>query len=415
MVKRVPTPSNAMQIDLYNDKSLNRSPGVNWVEAAGGLPPNVRARARAIKRKNPSWSLSRCIATAINANKYSESADDTFFPGEQRQRRTKRAGHIKANRQWEALKGRKNMANFPAKKKKVPPNKDQAATFGKKPDPNDPNAAKKSAPGAAKPGNDPLAAAQKEKDPKKRAKLLAALKKRQKSGNVKAAGKGLPPGKGKPMNFAKKQTEGKEGAASDGNRSDGALSKTIAAYKKKKAKMSPGQRKKVEARLKSSQQQLGKKVGLSNSESANVDLAGSPNTTIKRPSVLGQTGKTASQPRQYGGKFGLKAGSGPKGSSGTTSGSASTRVLEPVTPAQIAAGVSKLAVGQAITLPGGNGKVKRLSNGYQVVKMDGTFNKVFQGQSQAVLAANRLIGGRRAKDTELKKTGGTTNPGKATV
>lgn len=243
-------------------------------------------------------------------------------------------------------------------------------------------------------------------DPKKKRKIAAHIQR-----NAKKVGAATNMSN---VDLAKQQN-GKMGAASDGNRSDGALSKTIAAYKKKKKKMSSSQRKKVEARIKSSQQQLGKKVGLSNSESANVDLAGSPNTTIKRPSVLGQTGKTASQPRQLGGKFGLKAGSGPKGSSGTTSGSASTKGLEPVTPAQIAAAVSKLAIGQAITLPGGNGKVKRLSNGFQVVKMDGTFNKVFQGQSQAVLAANRLIGGRRAKDTELKKTGGTTNPGKATV
>src|ERR1044071_9489080 len=215
MEPRVHTPSDGLQIDLYNDKSLNRSPRVNWVEARGGLPPNVRARARAICRKNPSWSLSRCIATAINANKYSESADDTFFPGEQHQRRPKRAGHIKVNRQWEALKGKKkvNMANTPVK--------------------------------------DPKKEAMKEKDPKKRAKLLAALKKKQ----AAAGGSGKTTTKGN-LNFAKQQN-GKEGAASDGNRSKGSLAKTIAAYKRKKAKMSSSQRKKVEARIKSSQQQLG--------------------------------------------------------------------------------------------------------------------------------------------------------------
>lgn len=384
-----------MQIDLYDDSSLNRSPRVNWVEARGGLPKNIRARARAICRKNPEWSLSRCIATAINADKYSESADDTFFPGKQNQRRWIRKRHIKTNREWERLKGGKkvNMA-FPAKVEK-----------GKKVKPED---------------KDPKALAMKEKDPKKRAKLLAAAKKKAGGKNAPAANsgpmgaKGSKSTKGKtaPLNMAKENPKsGKMGAASDGNRSSGSLAKTVAAYKKKKKSMSSAQRKKVEARIKSSQQQLGQKVGLSADEYANVDLAG----LTKRPSSLGQTGKTASQPRQYGGRFGNKAGSGPKGSSGTSSGSTSTTEVEPVTPAQISAAISKLTIGQSITLPGGNGKVKRLDNGFQVVKMDGSFNKVFQGQSQAVLAANRLIGGRRARDTKLKKTGGTTVAGKATV
>jgi hypothetical protein len=44
--------------------SLDRSPRKNWVENSGGLPPGIRKVARAIKKRNPSWSLSRCIATA---------------------------------------------------------------------------------------------------------------------------------------------------------------------------------------------------------------------------------------------------------------------------------------------------------------------------------------------------------------
>jgi hypothetical protein len=411
MEQRAHTQSDGLQIDLYNDKSLDRSPGVNWVEARGGLPPNVRARARAIKRKNPSWSLSRCIATAINANKYSESADDTFFPGPQRQRRHKRAGHIKANRQWEALKGRKNMAeetgdainlrNFPAAARKKAAKKGQAVK--------DPKASGggsypiKNAEDAK--NAEKLFKAKKGKyDPKKKRKIAAHIKRQ---ANKVGAGVNMSN-----VDLAKQQN-GKEGAASDGNRNAGSLAKTIAAYKKKKGKMSSSQRKKVEARIKSSQQQLGQKVGLSEAPSATVDLAANSNSLTKRPSSLGQSGKTASQPRQYGGKFGNKAGSGPKGSSGTSGGSASTTQIEPVTPQQISAAVGKLAIGQAITLPGGNGKVKRLSTGYQVVKMDGSFNKVFIAQSQAVMAASRLIGGRRAKDTELKKTGGSTLAGKA--
>lgn len=248
-----------------------------------------------------------------------------------------------------------------------------------------------------------FAAKKKKYDPKKKKKIAAHIQRQAKK-------------VGANVNMANSSPKtGKMGAASDGNRSAGSLAKTMAAYKKKKKNMSSAQRKKVEARIKSSQQQLGQKVGLSSGGSDTVELAKTPNTIIKRPSSLGQLGKTASQPRQYGGKFGTKAGTGPKGSSGTSQGTASTKRHEPVTSAQIAAVISKLAVGQAVTLPGGNGKVKRLSSGYQVVKMDGSFNKVFQGQSQAVLAATRLIGGRRAKDTKLKVTGGTTAPGKVPV
>lgn len=41
----------------------------NEVARKGGLPPKVRARARAIQEANPSWSRSRCIATAISQYK----------------------------------------------------------------------------------------------------------------------------------------------------------------------------------------------------------------------------------------------------------------------------------------------------------------------------------------------------------
>lgn len=44
--------------------SLDRSPGKNWVEESGGLPPGIRKVARKLKKLYPSWSLERCIATA---------------------------------------------------------------------------------------------------------------------------------------------------------------------------------------------------------------------------------------------------------------------------------------------------------------------------------------------------------------
>ena len=96
------------QIDLYNDAPLNKSPKKNWVEKRGGLPPNVRARARAIKRKNPSWPLSRCIATAINANKLAASTGGELeFHGKQKDGPAALARHTAATAHWEAMKGRK--------------------------------------------------------------------------------------------------------------------------------------------------------------------------------------------------------------------------------------------------------------------------------------------------------------------
>lgn len=49
--------------------SLDRSPRSNWVEESGGLPPGIRKVARAIKKRNPSWSLQRAIATAWSMSK----------------------------------------------------------------------------------------------------------------------------------------------------------------------------------------------------------------------------------------------------------------------------------------------------------------------------------------------------------
>lgn len=45
---------------------LNRSPLKNWVEKHGGLPTYINSVATAILRENPSWSISRVIATAVN-------------------------------------------------------------------------------------------------------------------------------------------------------------------------------------------------------------------------------------------------------------------------------------------------------------------------------------------------------------
>lgn len=45
---------------------LNKSKLKNWVEKNGGLPTYINSIATAILRTNPSWSISRVIATAVN-------------------------------------------------------------------------------------------------------------------------------------------------------------------------------------------------------------------------------------------------------------------------------------------------------------------------------------------------------------
>lgn len=45
---------------------LNRSKLKNWVEKHGGLPTYINSLALAMLRNNPSWSVSRAIATAVN-------------------------------------------------------------------------------------------------------------------------------------------------------------------------------------------------------------------------------------------------------------------------------------------------------------------------------------------------------------
>ena len=59
--------------------------------------------------------------------------------------------------------------------------------------------------------------------------------------------------------------------------------------------------------------------------------------------------------------------------------------------------VNSLAVGESIELPGNKGKIKRIAGGYQVVKGDGTFNKVFKNASDAINMANDIVSGRKGK------------------
>lgn len=68
------------------------------------MPPRVRAIARAVRRKNPGWPLSRCIAVAINAVKYSAATGDSKLPGRQNERPDTVAAHQAAAADWAAKK-----------------------------------------------------------------------------------------------------------------------------------------------------------------------------------------------------------------------------------------------------------------------------------------------------------------------
>lgn len=76
----------------------------NWVAKAGGLPDRVRAIARAVQRKNPSWTLSHCIAVAVNAIKYSAATGDSKLPGRQNEHPDVVEAHAAAVGDWEAKK-----------------------------------------------------------------------------------------------------------------------------------------------------------------------------------------------------------------------------------------------------------------------------------------------------------------------
>jgi hypothetical protein len=79
----------------------------NWVARRGGLPGRVRAIARAVKRKHPEWSLSHCIAVAINAVKYSAATGDSKLPGRQNEKASTVAAHSAAAAHWAAMKGKR--------------------------------------------------------------------------------------------------------------------------------------------------------------------------------------------------------------------------------------------------------------------------------------------------------------------
>lgn len=127
------------------------------------------------------------------------------------------------------------------------------------------------------------------------------------------------------------------------------------------------------AKLRSHIRRHAKRVG------ATVNLAsddeatdfGNNKTGAGQQQKKAQAGKTRSQPRAFGGRFGKK---------GKTSGEqampgANQEPPEPQ-PEQFIATANNLQIGQSFALPDNSSKVKRLGSGYQIYKMDGSLNKV---------------------------------------
>jgi hypothetical protein len=182
------------------------------------LPGPIRARYRALRRKHPEWTREHAYAVAVNAVKYSSATGDSKLPGKQNQRKSKVAAHTRAARKWERMKagsgGKKNLSIDTALIGDI----DLSTT---------------------------------KDDKKKKGAEVVKLKVNDKSKTASDKKSG--------SSTKEDDKSGKMGAASDGNRSPESLKKTIKAYMKNKSKMTPEQRKKVEARIKSSKQQLGQK------------------------------------------------------------------------------------------------------------------------------------------------------------
>jgi len=418
------------QIDLYDDRSLNKSPKKNWVERVGGLPPNVRARARAIKRKNPGWPLSRCIATAINANKHAtRTGGDLFFKGRQQEGKGPLARHVGATAHWEAMKGKaklrkkKRGVNMASPVKKAPPGKKKGTK--------------------ADVGSDKKKLKQMIKDFKgdKKGKTAARLKSSQQRLGMKV---GLSENiftdpdtvdLAKKVFFKNRRTpeivsdgaKPKKGGA--GTKAGPVVkSKPVTAEDKKKMKggkwlredksgKKPGDSGYLSGPSKgpdANKKKKKKSVKLSSlisptillSEGERTSTGGNPLADTVALAEVGVTvaRKAGFNPNKYrrgfGGKFAAK---------GTVKTS----------PANIESSVNSLQVGESIELAGGKGWIKRLDRGFQVVAGDGSYNKVLKDQSEALSQARKITlnriapkpGGRVKKIYDRNSNSLRSNPG----
>jgi hypothetical protein len=92
-----------LPVEIEAQKSvLNTSPGVNWVERAGGLPNYVVRIVVHLMAKG--MTKSHAIAVAINAIKRMCATGDLNYPGKQSVNPISRAEACAAVARWEAMK-----------------------------------------------------------------------------------------------------------------------------------------------------------------------------------------------------------------------------------------------------------------------------------------------------------------------
>lgn len=177
----------------------------------------------------------------------------------------------------------------------------------------------------------------------------------------------------------------KLGTKSDGVTSTSKLEAAKRAYKRKKKKMSPAERKKTEARLKSSQQRLGQKVGLSSDSEyqSTTDSSGTQDNPVDLALANTRKFDESKHNRSFGGRFGSKGGAksvGASNNSATKQEPQSFRTL-----------VQKLQDGQSVTLPNSKVKIKKIPGGYQV--WDGKHNVAVKTFDSAISRAQAFSRG----------------------
>lgn len=124
-------------------------------------------------------------------------------------------------------------------------------------------------------------------------------------------------------------------------------------------KFSTEQQSKIKSHIRRHAKRIGVTLNLANSTSS---------------SAQGETGKTRTQPRQYGGRFGVK----------------SATEAPQFTPKQVSEAIDNLKPGQSINLPNNAGKVRRLTNGFQIVSPNGQTNIVLPSAQAAATRANSM-------------------------
>jgi hypothetical protein len=127
---------------------------------------------------------------------------------------------------------------------------------------------------------------------------------------------------------------------------------------------------KIRTRIRSHAIRLGATVNLASDDEA-TDF-GTNVTGGGQQQKKAQKGKTRSQPRQFGGRFGKKG----KSNGEQAMPDANQDPTPEPQPEQFIAVANNLQIGQSFALPNNSTKIKRLGRGYQIYKMDGTVNKV---------------------------------------